>query len=184
MGAAQLAAASGPTGSPGPRLIGLRDAKAPKPVTRRAPWTAWRAIGWFGLILALIGAADVAIQWYPVSFNSPEWEFGTIAVSFGSLPVLTIGLVAMLASFLARGSRAGVIAMSVVFVLLVVLVGLAYTLFLLDVPLVLKLATGPGGMAIKKAVVRTSVMGLGFGAAYVGAAGLSFNYLSRRKRDA
>jgi len=90
----------------------------------------------------------------------------------------------LLASFLARGERSGVVAMAIVFAVLLVFVVGAFLLFLSDVPLALK-ASGPTPMAvtIKKSIVRTSIMAIGFGAGYLAAVVVSFRYLSRRIKD-
>jgi len=167
-----------------PHVVIQADKKALNPISVTAPRTAWRMLGWLGLLLAVVGFIDVALQWYPASFKSPEWEFGTVAGSVATLPLLTIGLMALLASFLARGERSGVVAMAIVFAVLLVFVVGAFLLFLSDVPLALK-ASGPTPMAvtIKKSIIRTSVMAIGFGVGYLSAVVVSFRYLSRRIKD-
>jgi hypothetical protein len=167
-----------------PHVVIQADRKALNPISVTAPRTAWRLLGWFGLLLAVVGFIDVALQWYPASFKSPEWEFGTVASSVATLPLLTIGLMALLASFLARGDRAGVMTMAVVFAILLVLLIGAFLLFLSDVPLALKAsAPTPMGVTIKKSIIRTSVMALGFGTGYLVAVVVSFRYLFRRMQD-
>jgi hypothetical protein len=60
----------------------------------------------------------------------------------------------------------------------------AFLLFLSDVPLALKAsAATPMVYTIKKSIIRTSVMALGFGAGYLAAAVVSFRYLFRRLKD-
>ena len=67
---------------------------------------------------------------------------------------------------------------------LVLVVG-AFLLFLSDVPLALKAsAPTPMGVTIKKSIIRTSVMALGFGTGYLVAVVVSFRYLFRRMQDA
>jgi hypothetical protein len=134
--------------------------------------------------MTLVGAADVALQWYPIAFRQPEWEFGTVAVTLGSLPLLTLGLAALQASFAERGARVALVVLATVFALIALLIGASYLLFLLDAPVVLKNAPGPAEMAIKKSIIRTTIMGLGFGAAYATAAVVSFRYVSRMSRHA
>jgi hypothetical protein len=167
-----------------PHVVIQADKKALNPITVVAPQTAWRLVGWFGLLLAVVGFVDVALQWYPTAFRSPEWEFGTVTGSLATLPLLSIGLMSMLASYLARAERAGIVAMAVVFgILLALLIG-AYLLFLSDVPLALKASsTTPVLITMKKSIIRTSVMAVGFGTAYLVAVVVSFRYLSRRIKD-
>jgi len=153
--------------------------------SRRAPpvppsmSTAWKAIGRFGFLLAVIGLFDAALHWYPLAFHSPEWEFGTVATTMGALPLPTIGLAAMLGSYLARGVRWGIVTMATILLVLGVAVLAAYALFLLDVPLAMKAATGPAALTLKKAIVRTTVMGPGFAIAYLVAAVAALRHLSR-----
>ncbi len=143
--------------------------------------TAWRVIGWFGLVLAVIGLADALVNWFPLAFGSPEWEFGTISATFGSLPLVTMGLAGLLGSMLARGSRAGVLAVGLfVLVVGVVVLGL-YALFLTDVPMALRATAGKlGGLPIRRGIVRTSILGVGFGVGYLAAAMMSLLSLWRR----
>ena len=166
-----------------PQVILRRDKKAFEPITVVAPRRAWRLVGWFGFMLAAVGFVDVALQWYPTAFQSPEWEFGTVAVSFASLPLFSIGAMALLASFFARGVRGGVIAMGVFFSLLTIAVVLGFMLFLSDVPLALRAASGPAVVVLKKSIIRTLMMGLSFGTGYLIAAFMSFRYLTRRMSD-
>lgn len=136
------------------------------------------------MLLAVSGVCDLALHWYPLAFRSPEWEFGTVATSVASLPLPTIGLAGILGSFLARGIRWGVVTTATVLLVLGVAVLAAYLLFLLDVPLALRAATGAAALPLKKAMVRTTVMGLGFGVGYIVAAVVAFRHLSARHEKA
>ena len=165
------------------QILVRKDAKTLDPISISAPKSGWRLFGWFGLLLGIVGAFDVALQWYPLAFNSAEWEFGTISVSIASLPLLTIGAVVLLASFMARAVRSGVIVMSVVFTVLTLGVAFGLVLFLTDVPLALRAVPAAAAITLKKSIVRTLVMGSCFGSAYLIAAVSSFRYLSRRFVD-
>jgi hypothetical protein len=162
-------------------LLHDRGSKPVAPAASVVPSTsaAWKIIGWFGLLLAVVGLCDLALQWYPLALKSPEWEFGTIANSTGTLPLPTIGLAGILGSFLARGVRRGIVTMAGIFLILGLAVLAAYLLFLLDVPLALNAATGAAALPLKKAIVKTSVMAPGFGIAYIVAAVAAFRHLSR-----
>ena len=166
-----------------PQVILRSDKKAVQPISVVAPRKAWKLLGWLGLMLAVVGLVDVGLQWYPTAFQSPEWEFGTISVSFASLPLLSIGTMALLASFLARGSKRGVIAMAFFFSLFTIGIVLGFLIFLTDLPLALRAAPGPSAMALKKSIVRTVIMGVSFGTGYLTAAVTSFRYLMRRTTD-
>ncbi len=135
-----------------------------------APRTAWRELGWFGLLIAIVGLIDLAVNWYPVRFGSPEWEFGTIAGTMGSLPLMTIGLAALLASLLARGRRWGVMTTAVVLLVLGAALVALMAIFALDVPLALKAAAhSPAGPALRKTIIRTGLLGLVFSLGYLAA---------------
>ena len=167
-----------------PHVVIQSDRRARDPLTQGAPKAAWRLFGWFGLLLVVIGGSDVVSQWYPPAFHSAEWEFGTAAVTIASLPLLTIGMTILLASFLARAKREGVMVMGVAFLCLFLVVGAALVLFALDVPLALRSPPGPPLTAIKKAIVRTVIMGASYEIAYLAALVLSFRYVFGRIKDA
>lgn len=140
--------------------------------------SAWRVIGWFGLLLAVVGLIDAGLHWFPTAFGSFEWEFATVAMSFGALPLATMGLAALLGSFIARGIRWGIITVAVVLVILAILVAAALGVFMLTAPIALEAAGEPAGLTIMKAVIRTGTMGVGFGLAYVIGAAAAFRHLS------
>ncbi len=146
-------------------------------------WSAaWKAIGWFAFLLSVVGLNEFLINWYPPAFNSPEWEFATIASSLGTLPMLTIGFAGLLGAFLALGVRWGSVLMAV-FVLLcgIAILGL-FAVFMMDVPLALRAtAATPAGLAIRRGIVRAGVLGLAFGVGYLAAAVITLRSLFRRR---
>src|SRR5688500_7396536 len=84
-------------------LVEPRAGRAAPVELRQDPIRAWGWLGWFGGVITLVAAGDLALAWYPFRVGVPEWEFGTIAASFAGLPLLTMGLAALLGSMLARG---------------------------------------------------------------------------------
>jgi hypothetical protein len=172
-----------------PHVLIQADRLSADPITVSAPRTAWRILGRFGVLLAAIGAVDIVLHWYPASFGSPEWEFGTVATTLGSLPLPTIGLLAVLASALARAVKANLVAVSVVLGLLAVFVAASMVVFLLDVPVALRAVSAPAvppqaAAEIKRTIVRTMAMGLGFGLVYLYGAVVSIRFLLRGAKDA
>jgi len=150
-----------------PHVVIQADRRAVNPIGSTAPQTAWRALGRVGLILAVIAGFDIALRWYPTSFRSPEWEFGTVAITFASLPLVTVGLVAALASAMARGARGSATVMAAIFCMMALFVVAALLLFGSDIPLALSaLATqkAPDGamLEMKRTIARSVVMGVGF----------------------
>ena len=134
---------------------------------RVRPQAGWRVLGLFGLLLAIVGLVDVLLHLYPPAFDSPEWEFGTVAAMMAGMPLPAIGFGALGAWILTQGGRGSRIGLAVVFFAMVVLIAAAYLLFLLNVPLAWSASSGPQGPAIMRGIVRTSVMAVGFGVAYL-----------------
>jgi hypothetical protein len=155
------------------RLL-VEQTKAPKRMSmsgvRESNDKAWRAVGWFGLLLAFVGCADIAMVWFPTAFGNPTWQFGAVDMSFTSLPLLTMGLAAMLASAFARRT---VRRMRLVgaFLLIVGLTLLgAYTVFyVLNIPLALKATPTEMKVGIWKSIIKTTLLGVTFPAAYIAA---------------
>ena len=171
-----------------PHVLIQADRLSADPITVSAPRTAWRYLGQFGVLLAVIGGVDIVLHWYPVAFRSPEWEFGTVATTLGSLPLPTMGLLAVLASALARAVKANLVAISVVLSLLALFVAAAMLVFLLDVPVALRAVSAQGvppqaATEMKRTIVRTMAMGLGFGLVYLYGAVVSIRVLLRRVKD-
>src|SRR5436190_22073515 len=98
-----------------PHVVIQADRKALAPIGSTAPLMAWRALGRVGVVLAVVTGVDIVLRWYPLSLRSPEWEFGTVAMTFASLPLVTVGLVAGLASAMARGAKVSATVMAAIF---------------------------------------------------------------------
>ena len=145
--------------------------------------TAFRYLGWLGLVLAFVGAVDVALRWYPTAFHSVEWEFATTSLTIASLPLLSIGVAALLISFVALDVRLGIAVMAGAFTVLALLVGAVLLLFGLDVAVALGATFAPGPrIEIQKSIARTFLMGVAFLSMYVGGAVISFRSLGRTAR--
>jgi hypothetical protein len=170
-----------------PHVVIQADRKAFNPISTAAPQTAWRALGRVGLVLAVVAGFDIALRWYPLSLRSPEWEFGTVAMTFASLPLVTVGLVAGLASAMARGAKASTTAMAAVFCVMALFTIVAFLLFVSDVPLALRAVASQNAPAamleMKRTIARSLVMGAGFAVIYVYGSVVSLRYLLRRVKD-
>lgn len=143
----------------------------------------WSILGWFGLLLLLMGLGDIGSNLYQPSFGSAQWEFTTIAMVLGALPLVTIGLAALSASFVARGIRWGAVTLGVVLVVFGIAVALTYLVFLSDVPLALQSSAGrPAAVMIRRVVIRASILGLGFSVGYLAAAYVLLKSLKGRSR--
>lgn len=171
-----------------PHIVIQADRKALNPVTSSAPMAAWKALGRVGLLLAAIASVDIVLRWIPTSFRSPEWEFGTVAMTFGSLPLVTLGLVAGLGSAMARGERRTVSVLSAIYCVMAVFVVAALLLFGSDVPVALSALKNnmpvEAAREVKRTIARTLAMGVGFAVIYVYGSVVSVRYLLRRIKDA
>lgn len=140
----------------------------------------WKAVGWFGALLAVIGLSDVALYWYPFAFASEEWQFATVAAAFSALPLATIGLAAVVGALLVVQARNTMIVTASFLLVLALLVAASYWMFMTNLPMALQAAEGAQGPAIHRGIVRTTIKGVGFGSAYLVAAIMMFRHLPPR----
>ncbi|HWP38555.1 MAG TPA: hypothetical protein VNL18_13475 [Gemmatimonadales bacterium] len=141
-------------------------------------------MGWFGLILTVVGLGDFALAWYPMAFGSPEWEFGTVVSSFAGLPLVTMGFAGLLGSAVARGVRW----QSLVVAWMLVTFGAAllatYLVFLLDIPVAFR-AAGENAtvrLGLTKAIVKTSLIAVVFAGSYVGFGVATLRHIAGKKQ--
>jgi hypothetical protein len=153
-----------PGNAPGGRIIGAR---APKPSKPQPTHRGWRAVGWFGGLLALIGFADMAVLLFRPAIGNPEWQFGTMAMLLAALPLPTIGVAAVVGALLVNRARTSSIVAAAAVLALGVLIAAVYLYFLATVPLALQAAEGPQGTAIYRTIFKATIMGVGFGSAYL-----------------
>ena len=127
---------------------------------------AWRWIGWLGLVLALAGIGDWMLAWIPLRFGNVEWEFATIVTTTSGLPLVTIGFAGLVGCAVARGIRwLLIVTGSVVLLWAIVLLGVL-AVFMLDVPVALKMVSGPAHLGVVKATTKTIGLALMFSAVY------------------
>ncbi|HEX9582619.1 MAG TPA: hypothetical protein VF970_16060 [Gemmatimonadales bacterium] len=170
-----------------PRVLVAGEPKKPaRPRRPLEPGDGWKWIGWFSLILVVVGLGDFLLTWYPTAFGNPEWEFGTVVASFSGLPLVTMGFAGLLGSAVARGIRWQV---QVVGWTLVVFGGglvLAYLTFLLDVPVALRVGgtDAPVQLGLKKAIVKTSLLAVAFAGSYIGFGVAALRHITgKRERE-
>ena len=149
---------------------------------RESPDDGWKWIGWLGLLLTVVGLGDFVLAWYPLRFGAPEWEFGTVASTFAGLPLVTLGFAGLLGSGVARGSvwLIRVVAWSLIVFTAFILV--VYLVFLLDVPIALKAVQGVAALGIKKAIAKTTMLGVFFSVGYLAAAVAALRYLKTQDK--
>jgi hypothetical protein len=150
----------------------------------RANQAGWRFLGYFGWLLAVVGLTDVLLAWYPANVGDPTWEFGAVTIGYTSLPLLTMGLAAMLASMVALGHRWRGRIVAIVIMLFGLALLTAYVVFyLMNVPVALELTPPAVVVGLKKAIVKTSVLAAAFSLSYIAAGIMAlrhFNSVQRR----
>ena len=127
---------------------------------------AWRWIGWLGLALAVAGIGDWMLAWIPLRFGNVEWEFATIVSTTAGLPLVTIGFAGLAGSAVARGIRWQLYVTGAVILLWAVVLLAVLAVFMLDVPVALKMVSGPAHLGVVKATTKTIGLALLFSAVY------------------
>lgn len=144
---------------------------------------AWSALGWFGLMLIMVGLTDILLTWLPLGFGTPEWEFGTVAASYASIPLFAMGLAALLASALGSGRRWVVLSTAALLIVSSLLMAGSTSLFLLNVPIALNLAPAEVMLGIKKTIAKTLVLGTLFPVTFLIAAIVAIRASNRKTRN-
>jgi hypothetical protein len=163
------------------KVLVREDGKKSRPAAAPDAASAWRWIGGFGLVLAVVGMGDFVLAWYPTNWGSPEWEFATVTASYSGLPLPTMGLTALLASAVARGVRWQILLMSVGLILFAFALLAGFLLFLTTVPVALGAVQGLPLLGIKKAVAKTTLLAIAFPGTYLLAGILGFRRLRRHR---
>jgi len=148
-----------------------------------SPEQGWAALWWVGVLLTTVSLADIALAFYPARFGVMEWEFGTGASTIASLPLVAIGLAALMGSALARGRRGRVIVVVILLIILALGTLAMLTVFLLDLPVALKSVASPDiKLGIQKACVKTVLLGVAFPVGFLVAAVGALRRLQAGKR--
>jgi hypothetical protein len=128
---------------------------------------AVKALGWFGVILALAALSDFVLAFYPLGFGSAEWELATISSVIQGLPLISIGLAAIWVSGGLSGQRRLLIAVGVLLLASAVSVFGLLIVFLTNVPIALQATRDVARLGIEKLAAKTVVLALVFGVSYI-----------------
>jgi hypothetical protein len=151
----------------------IRNKERPREATpfRTSPW---RAVGWFGFVMTVVGIGHLILYFYPsMGFGSPEWEYGASAQLLGALPVPTIGLASLFVAASISRSRRGLIALGLVLLLLGLGVLAVLALFWTVVPMAITGTPAAMREPVYQTIARTTLSGVGFGLLYLWAAWLA-----------
>lgn len=104
-----------------------------------------------------------------------------VGQSFSSLPLLTMGLAALFASALAVGGRVRLrLIGGFMLALVAALIG-AFLLYLLSVPVALRMAPAEVLPGLHKAIIKTALFALAFPTVYIAASIAAFRHSGVRK---
>lgn len=115
-----------------------------------------------GAALAIIGATDVALLWFPVRFGNAEWEFATVSATLESLPLAAFGFGLLAAGAIVRKGKASLYFLATIFILLTLLVLGSTGLFALDIPLAYKAAPEALKGQLRQHFLKTAVLALSY----------------------
>lgn len=132
---------------------------------------------WLAIGLVIASLLDLGALWYPIQLGKMEWEYTTIATTFDSLPLITVGLGFLAAMALGQGRRNTVVALGALFVLMTVLIGSMLVIFSLDVTVAIQAAPVAAKGLVKEASLKAVLTGTTYTVLYLGAA---FALLRRR----
>ena len=152
------------------RSVLVQERRRPAGVRPASADTAWKWVGWFGLVLALAGLTDLVLLWVPMRLGLPEWEFATAVSTTSALPLVSIGAAGILAFAASHGIRWLLWVVGVLMAVAAVVVAAVLLLFLTDVPLAWNASAGAARVGIVKASVKTGALALLFGSVYAVAA--------------
>lgn len=142
---------------------------------------AWRAVWWFGFVLAIVGSTDLALIFYPWNGGTPAWEFAVVGQMFSGLPLLTMAMAALLAAAFALRSAGRLRVLGGVMLALATLLAAGFVLYLLSAPVVLRSAPPDVTTGLYKALIKTIVFAAAFIGLYVAAGMAAFRFASTRK---
>jgi hypothetical protein len=120
----------------------------------------WGVLLALGLALAVVGAVDVALLWFPARWASVDWEFGTVSATIEGMPLVTLGLGLLTASVLARGSRTGAVVVAVVLFLFALFSVVMLVILALDLPVVMRAVDPQLRPTLNKAILKSGIMGV------------------------
>ena len=149
--------------------------------TAASPDLGWKVMGWGGLALVLVAAADFLLALVPLNVGDPQWEFGTVTVILNGMPAMAMGLALLVGSAAARGSRWQSRTLAVILFLTSAVILASITLYALTVPIALKSTTNAVVLfGLKKAIARTVVQAVIYPLAFTAMGIAAIRYSARK----
>jgi hypothetical protein len=156
----------------------MTDDLVPTPV-RRIPW---QVLTLLGTVAAVLGMVEIAFTWLPQQLGTAEWEFGTTSAFFDNFPITGLGLVMLVASGVAAGSRWRVRLVALVCILMAVFMWLAAALYATVLPIMLTGISDPQMvLTLEKGAVKTGAQALLYPFALLWLAGSGWRATYRRR---
>jgi hypothetical protein len=131
----------------------------------------WKALGAAGLILAVVGAVQVADGWNPTRLGNAYWLYRVAGGTLDGMSLITAGILALGASLIAQRSYTRLRLLTLVNAMLFIIAGVVYVAFLTSLPRVRTMAEAANDMhSLKTAVILTTITALAsmFTYAFVG----------------
>jgi hypothetical protein len=140
------------------KILVREDAKARARGFVPVPDLGWYLLGGLGLVFAVVGGLDILLAWYPTNFGDIEWKFATVTATLSSFPLLSMGIVLLVGSALARGRRLFVLLMVAVLAVLILIVIGCGLLYLPQISAALNSVTDPiNKLGLRRSILKTCV---------------------------
>jgi hypothetical protein len=124
----------------------------------RAFHPAWSVLGAAGLLIGFAGAVQMASAWNPARFGNAYWLFRVTGGTIDGLALITAGVVAVAAFFIASGHYRWLKVLAVASLLLFVTAAVIYVLFLTTLGRMSDMAAAANDAAsLQDSIVLTSV---------------------------
>ena len=115
-------------------------------------------LGLLGFALFVVGGVDFLLNFYPLRFGNPEWEFGTITGALNAIPSSLVGLVLLLVSAVIHESAIRMRALAVVLLAWAAFLLAMGVIYGLTLPLAARGFADPGvGLGLKRAIFRSAL---------------------------
>jgi hypothetical protein len=144
------------------------------------PAMGWTALLVLAVALVLVSTTDLGLAVYPFNFGNTEWRFTVLASVANGLPMLTLGAVLTLIVVLPRSAGWSVAALLLNAVVLVAIAAAAVG-FLTATGAAFAKAPAEVHLGLEKAVVKSTILFVVFGAAHAVALVAGGRSLQRRR---
>lgn len=126
------------------------------------PSRSYKAMGWVGFGLTIVGLLDFGLAWTPPRFDDLEWRLSSAALGFDALPILALGTVLLLVAGFHARRRWWAVASGAVGLTVIVAILVSAALWVPSVPLVLESAPAELEAGLYRTVVQMAMKSLAY----------------------